>query len=58
MLQRAETLVRAYGRVSIVINAAKPALNFYLRNGYSEADWTDVLGLDPARDVRVGKRLG
>ncbi len=58
MLQRAEALVQAYGRVSIVINAAKPAMNFYLRNGYCEADWPDVLGLDPARDVRVGKRLG
>jgi GNAT superfamily N-acetyltransferase len=57
MLRRAETLVRAYGRKSIVINAAKPAVNFYHRLGYREGDWTDILSIDLTRNVRIGKNV-
>jgi GNAT superfamily N-acetyltransferase len=57
MMERAEALTRAYGRRSIVINAARPAARFYRARGYTEGDWPDVLPFDPLEQVRVGKRL-
>jgi GNAT superfamily N-acetyltransferase len=57
MLARAEALVAAYDRTSIVINAARPAARFYLDRGYVEGDWPDILSFDPASQVRLGKRL-
>ena len=58
MVRRSEAIVAAYGRTTIVVNAAKPAANFYLRHGYTEGDWPDVRTFDPNAQVRVGKRLG
>lgn len=57
MLQRSEAIVAAYGRTSIVVNAAIPAARFYLRHGYAEGDWPDVRTIDPSMQVRLGKRL-
>jgi GNAT superfamily N-acetyltransferase len=55
MLARAEAVVWSYGRDSIVINAANPALPFYLRHGYRTGAWADVLEPDLAHNTRVGK---
>jgi predicted GNAT family N-acyltransferase len=57
MMERSEALVVAYGRCSVVINAARPAADFYRRHGYSEGDWTDVRPYDPITQVRLGKWL-
>ena len=57
MLRRSEAIVAAYGRTSIVVNAALPAARFYTREGYLEGDWPDVRSIDPNMQVRLGKRL-
>lgn len=57
MLLRSEAIVAAYGRTSIVVNAAIPAARFYLRHGYADGDWADVRTFDAKAQVRVGKRL-
>jgi GNAT superfamily N-acetyltransferase len=57
MLRRSEALVRAYGRSTVVINAALPAAAFYRRHGYAEGDWPDVRPIDPRTQMRLGKRL-
>lgn len=57
MLRRSEAIVAAYGRTSIVVNAALPAAHFYRRHGYVEGDWPDVRTIDPKMQVRLGKRL-
>lgn len=57
MVARAEALIAAYGRHTIVVNAARPAARFYLERGYAEGEWPDVLNFDPTTQMRVGKRL-
>ena len=57
MLQRSEAIIAAYGRTSIVVNAALLAARFYRRHGYAEGDWPDVRTIDPNMQVRLGKQL-
>jgi GNAT superfamily N-acetyltransferase len=57
MLQRAEAIVAAHGRRSIIVNASRPAVQFYLRQGYAPVDWPDVRPLDARLNERLGKLL-
>ncbi len=57
MLKRSEAIVAAYGRRTVVINAALQAAAFYRRHGYAEGDWPDVRPIDTRTQVRLGKRL-
>src|SRR6185369_587488 len=56
MLALAEQLVAELGCAQVTIQAAPSALPFYLRNGYAEGNWHDIIV--PLRgSVRVGKML-
>lgn len=56
LLLLAEAVTAALGRQAIVLNATRPALSFYRRNGYDAGDWRDIEMLAPDL-VRVGKKL-
>jgi GNAT superfamily N-acetyltransferase len=56
MLALAEQLVSELGCAQVTIQAAPTALPFYLRNGYAEGNWHDIIV--PLRGaVRIGKML-
>src|SRR5271156_1614869 len=56
LLRMAEERAVLFGFREISLNAAKPALGFYERHGYTAGPWFDI---NPEREdsVRVGKRL-
>jgi GNAT superfamily N-acetyltransferase len=56
LLRLAESLVAELGGSQVTINSTRPALPFYVRNGYRPGDWHDV-ETRHADAVRVGKRL-
>jgi GNAT superfamily N-acetyltransferase len=56
LLRLAEALVGELGCSEVTINAIRPALPFYMRNGYRPGDWHDV-ETPHADTIRVGKRL-
>jgi GNAT superfamily N-acetyltransferase len=56
LLALAEQLVAELGCAQVTIQSAPSAVSFYLRNGYAEGNWHDIIV--PLRDtVRMGKRL-
>ena len=56
LLRLAEERAAAFGCGEVVLNAIKPALEFYRKHGYEPGAWCDV---EPERDhsARVGKHL-
>jgi N-acetylglutamate synthase-like GNAT family acetyltransferase len=56
LLALAEQLVAELGCAQVTIQSAPSAVPFYLRNGYMEGDWHDIIV--PLRDtVRLGKQV-
>jgi GNAT superfamily N-acetyltransferase len=56
LLRLAEQLVSDLGCAQVTINSTRPALPFYLRNGYAPGDWHDIEA-PHADTVRVGRML-